>query len=312
MVLQVEHLQKTLGERQIINDVSLQLNPGRVFVLLGPNGAGKTTMVRLILGALKPDHGTVSLFNQTLTTANASALKRQIGVQNDGNLYQTLSVETNLSLWGELFEMTPEMVNQRIEELLVFFDIAQYRTMAISQLSKGTRQKVLLARSRINQPKLLILDEPTTGLDPEAREHLISYLKRLPATGETTIFLCTHQLDGLEQLIDDVAILNYGQIQRAGAVNDLIAELWQEQRVILKAKPLDRAEAVLLTIPEIHDLQRVDEGWQFKATPERLPSLVKQLVANAVSIYAINPLTPTIKDLYFQMIGGTTHASETA
>lgn len=113
-------------------------------------------------------------------------------------------------------------------------------------------------------------------------------------------------------MIDDVAILNHGQIQCAGAVNDLIAELWQEQRVILKAKPLDRAEAVLLKIPEIHDLQRVDEGWQFKAAPERLPSLVKQLVANDVSIYAINPLTPTIKDLYFQTVGGMTHESKTA
>lgn len=167
----------------MIDSVSFEIQEGSTFALLGPNGAGKTTTIRLLTGLLNPDEEEISLFGCGLNRENASTLRSSIGVQNDGNLYEELTVEENLSLWGKLYGLETVVMRKRIDELLSLFDLVDRQKSKVSQLSKGMRQKVMVARAIIHHPKLLILDEPTTGLDPQSSETLMSYLKVLTEQG---------------------------------------------------------------------------------------------------------------------------------
>lgn len=205
----------------MIDSVSFEIQEGSTFALLGPNGAGKTTTIRLLTGLLNPDEEEISLFGCGLNRENASTLRSSIGVQNDGNLYEELTVEENLSLWGKLYGLETVVMRKRIDELLSLFDLVDRQKSKVSQLSKGMRQKVMVARAIIHHPKLLILDEPTTGLDPQSSETLMSYLKVLTEQEKKTVLFSTYILEGLEKLATHVGILSKGRMLATGKVPDL-------------------------------------------------------------------------------------------
>lgn len=205
------NVSKTFDERLVIDSMSFEIQEGSAFALLGPNGAGKTTTIRLLTGLLSPDCGDISLFGSRLHRENAPMLRSSIGVQNDGNLYEELTVEENLNLWGKLYGLESSVVRERINELLSLFELTDRRRSKASQLSKGMRQKVMIARAIIHHPRLLILDEPITGLDPQSAETLLGYLKVLTERDGMTILFSTHILEGLEKLATHVGILDRGR-----------------------------------------------------------------------------------------------------
>ena len=184
MVIEITGINKIIGAKKVINDVSLSINKGQVFALLGPNGAGKTTLIRIILGLLKPDKGSVRLFGEKLTDQSRTDLLLRIGVQNDGNLYENLSVKENLALWGEIYGLGQGTIKNRIDDLKKMFHLEEYIDMTVGNLSKGNRQKVMLARAMFHSPDVLILDEPTTGLDPAAIDEFYQFIKKLKKDGQ--------------------------------------------------------------------------------------------------------------------------------
>ena len=298
-------LTKLFGGRAVVSDLSFHVSAGRAFGLLGPNGAGKTTTVRLLTGLVTPSRGTVTLFGQTLTKFNADALRARIGVQTDTNLYETLSVRDNLRFWGELHGLTSPTIERRIGEVLKVLGLSDRIDSLVGELSKGMRQKLSVGRAVLHEPDLLFLDEPTAGLDPEASADLIDYLKDMIRTLHTTVIICTHQLQGLEALCDDVGILNNGSLVAVGEVRQLLHQRWPEHEYLL-AVDGDLAVAQQVVTSVVGGpvkIEPADCGLRFcLAQQEKISAVVAALVGGGLRIRAVIPQQPTIQDLYFDTI----------
>jgi ABC-2 type transport system ATP-binding protein len=298
-------LTKLFGTREVVSELSFQASTGRAFGLLGPNGSGKTTTVRLLTGLLTPSRGSVTLFGQALTRFNADALRARIGVQTDTNLYESLSVRDNLRTWGELHGLTSRAVERRVDEVLHVLGLSDRVDSLVGELSKGMRQKLSVGRAVLHEPELLFLDEPTAGLDPEASADLIDYLKEMIRTLHTTVIICTHQLQGLESLCDDIGILKNGRLVAAGEVQQLLHQRWPERHYLLAVNgDLATAREVVTSLVGGSVKVTATEGnLRFSvANQESISPVVAALVRNQIQIRAVIPQQPTIQDLYFATI----------
>ena len=221
-VLRVADLRKRYGAAEVVAGVSFDIGRGECFGLLGPNGAGKTTTLRLALGLIEPDGGTIELMGEPVPRRARSA-RRAVGVvpQFD-NLDPDFTVTENLVVYGRYFGLADETIHARIPDLLEFAGLASRATARIQTLSGGMRRRLTLARALVNDPDFLVLDEPTTGLDPQARHLIWDRLKRLTAAGKT-LLLTTHFMDEAERLCHRLAVLDHGRLIAQGSPQALIA-----------------------------------------------------------------------------------------
>lgn len=225
-ILSVEDLHKSFGaaaaRREVVNGLSFSLQRGECYGLLGPNGAGKTTTLRLCLGLTAPDSGSITLVGHEVP-ADARRARMRIGVvpQID-SLDPDFTVEENLLVYGRYFGMRKTDVAARLDWLLEFANLTGKRQARIGELSGGMKRRLTLARALVNDPDLIFMDEPTTGLDPQARHMIWERLKALLASGKT-ILLTTHFMDEAERLCDRLAVIDHGRMIAEGAPRELIA-----------------------------------------------------------------------------------------
>lgn len=304
MIVEIEHVSKNIGSKEIIHDLSFKLERGRIFALLGPNGAGKTTTVRLITGLLKPSKGKIRLFDLELKAKNSDILRQKIGVQNDGNLYEDLTIGQNLDLWGQLYGIGSSSRKVKIKEILDFFDLEDRMNSKVGQLSKGMRQKVSIARAVFHRPELLILDEPTSGLDPQSTEELIVYLNKLVENTGISIIMCTHQLQGLEEIADDIGIIQHGHLTTFGSANEIINNEFPETIYEIGVYPKNRAAETCEKFGKIYEGSK-SETFRLSITKDiHISQIVRNLVESGMEINTVFEVKHTIKDAYFKIVGG--------
>lgn len=226
-ILSVMNLCKSYGTGQaksvVVDGVSFSLRKGECYGLLGPNGAGKTTTLRLCLGLTAPDSGEITLVGHRVPD-DARAARQRVGVvpQAD-NLDPDFTVAENLLVFGRYFGMSDEEIQLRIPMLLDFASLGAKKNAHIAELSGGMKRRLTLARALINDPDLIFMDEPTTGLDPQARHMIWDRLKSLLSEGKT-IVLTTHFMDEAERLCDRLAVIDHGKMIAEGTPRDLIAQ----------------------------------------------------------------------------------------
>ena len=231
-ILTVQDLQKSYGEGaarlDVIRGLSFSLKPGECYGLLGPNGAGKTTTLKLCLGLTEPNSGHITLVGLPVPQ-EARRARMRIGVVPQGdNLDPDFTVEENLIVYARYFGLSRAQSESRIPWLLEFSNLTAKRHARIGELSGGMKRRLTLARALVNDPDLIFLDEPTTGLDPQARHLIWERLKTLLAAGKT-ILLTTHFMDEAERLCDRLAVIDHGRLIAEGAPHDLIAEHIESQ-----------------------------------------------------------------------------------
>lgn len=219
-VVATEHLTKIYQNRQIaLNDVSLTIEPGCVLGLLGPNGAGKTTFLRLVLGLHRPTAGRVKVFGRYMT-ANAATLRRRIGyIPTNPQFPRGLTPITYLDYMGRLFGLPLNVRKPRLAALIRAVDLLGHAGADICQFSAGMTSRLAVAASLINQPDLLIWDEPTHGLDIEARRSMLELIKSL--AHEKTLIICSHNLSDVDEVCNHAAVLSQGQLIFQGSLQDL-------------------------------------------------------------------------------------------
>lgn len=222
-VLTFEHVFKSYGTRQVLKDVSMALREGECLALLGPNGAGKSTIIQLALGLTCADSGDIALLGCD-STQTAHLARQSVGVvpQYDG-LDPDFTVRENLLVFGAYFNIPIGELQQRTDELLQFAALTGRANDSVNSLSGGMRRRLALARSLINKPKLLFLDEPTTALDPQAKHLLWERLAQLKRQG-LSLFLTTHYMDEAQRLADRVLVLDQGSVVAFGTPSELIAQ----------------------------------------------------------------------------------------
>ena len=299
-MISASHLTRRFGTRVALDDLSIELKSGEIFALLGPNGAGKTTTLRLLAGLIAPTSGSVQVNGEAMTAASAPKLRARIGFLTEApGLWDSLTVRENLETYARLYELASP--RRAVDEALALFDIRDRARDRPSELSKGLRQRVALARSLLHKPRIVLLDEPTAGLDPESAREVRELVLGLRGEGRT-VLLCTHNLDEVDRVADRVAVLRTRLIA-AGTPQALRERLFAPRILIRLRQEASRFEASLrgTGITDITIDQR-QISVALNGTPLSTPDLVRQLVQWGAEIEAVVPEEPPLEDVYVRLL----------
>jgi len=219
-LIETQHLDKQYGEKTAVSDVSFEVHAGEIFGFLGPNGAGKTTTIKMIVGLLRPSSGWVKVAGYDVQTQSLQAKAASGYVPDTPNLYPKLTGRELLRFVGDLYGLERLQVERRIDELLRLLDLQEAGDETIDSYSHGMQQKTALAAALIHDPRVLVLDEPTVGLDPKSARLIKDILRQMANRGEA-VFLSTHILEIAERMCDRIGIINQGQLIASGTMDDL-------------------------------------------------------------------------------------------
>jgi lipooligosaccharide transport system ATP-binding protein len=229
-VVECRGVSKRFGERCAVDGVDLEVPAGQCFGLLGPNGAGKTTTLRMIYGVTAPTRGSVRVFGLDVTR-HPREVRARLGVTLQENAFiEVLSPVENLRVFGRYHRLSGAALEERIEELLDFLELRSHASLPVAALSGGFKRRLAVALSLVNRPELIVLDEPTTGLDPAVRLALWQRVRELRAAG-STVLLTTHYMEEAEVLCDRIAIMDHGRILEIGTVRELVDSRFRERAV---------------------------------------------------------------------------------
>ena len=242
MVINVEHLIKSYGDIKAVNDISFQVHKGETFGMLGPNGAGKTTTVEIIEGLRRADSGHISVLDMDVAEV-PTKVKQRIGIQLQApSLLPLVTVQEILVLFGSFYEHSLP-----VDDVLKLLALEESHKVLVKNLSGGQQQRLSVAMALINVPDIAFLDEPTTGLDPQARHSLWTVIENMRDEGKT-VFLTTHYMDEAERLCDRVAVIDHGNIIAMGSPRELINEHFNESAIQFELDPAP-PEVVLKSFP---------------------------------------------------------------
>jgi len=307
------------GVRDAVSSLSLSVSKGEVLALIGPNGAGKSTTLRVMATLQRPDHGLVQ-WDGSDAWDDRFALRRRIGFLGDGtSLYPTMTAARYLRFFAECYGQDDAAAATRVHEVLEMFDLASKADVAISELSKGMRQRLAIARTLIHRPELLLLDEPADGLDPLARRRLREVLRTVADDG-VGIVVSSHILRELDGFVDSVALIQKGKLEVHGAVDEVIAnyEVGRRLHEVQVTRGLQKAleilrkhEGLIEGIEAIHktddppDPKTADRGLlrvRIHGNEDRPAQIIKDLVLADVEVIAFSKVRSDLEDVY-QSIG---------
>jgi ABC-2 type transport system ATP-binding protein len=223
-MIRVQNLVQKFGDFTAVNDVSFDVKKGEIFAFLGPNGAGKTTTIKVLTTLLKPTSGSVELDGLNPVLHHHEARKSFGIVFQDPSLDQDLTAWENLDLHGVLYHVPAKIRRERMESLLKLFELWEKRDTLVKQFSGGMKRRLEIARGFLHTPKILFLDEPTLGLDPQSRNQLWTHVKQLNETDQVTVFLTTHYMDEADRVAQRIAVIDHGKIVAMGSSAELKAK----------------------------------------------------------------------------------------
>jgi ABC-2 type transport system ATP-binding protein len=304
-VIEVDHLRKSYGELTAVKDISFSASPGEIFGLLGPNGAGKTTTISCISGLIAPTGGNVRIMGLDVVR-DGPAARRVLGVvPQEISLYDDLSAVENLNYWGGTQGMRNPLLRERVAEVLALTGLADRAREPVKQFSGGMKRRLNFACGIIHQPKVLLLDEPTVGVDPQSRINLLD-LVRAQAKAGTCVLYTTHYMEEAESLCQRLAIVDHGKIIAAGTLTELRAMLAEHDLLRLSGSfPPDAARVALLPMGDIEILQ-ADENLLILALPDasrRLPAIFSALAAAGAEVRGTNLTQPSLESLFIKLTG---------
>ena len=297
-------LVKRYGEIVAVDHVELTVERGDVFGYLGPNGAGKTTSLRMMLGLIRPTQGSVQLFGRDPLVEGAKALEGVAGFVEGPRFYPYLSGRRNLRL---LADYDGGGSRSRVADVLELVELTERAGDRVGGYSHGMRQRLGIAASLLREPRLLLLDEPTTGLDPAGMRDMRDLVRRLAGEG-ITVLLSSHLLGEVEELCNRVAIIRRGRIVYEGSLGDLLASAATGYR--LRSGELDRARAVCLAQSGVADVQRVDGELRFQADEDAVAALSIALGQARIGVTALVPETASLEELFLGMTEGRPEPEE--
>lgn len=220
-MIRVQNLVKRFGDFTAVNDVSFEVRKGEIFAFLGPNGAGKTTTIKMLTTLLQPTSGTLALDGLN-PLENPHKARQSFGIVfQDPSLDQDLTARENMELHGVLYHVPRKMRRERTETLLKLFELWDRRDTLVKTFSGGMKRRLEIARGLLHTPKILFLDEPTLGLDPQSRNQLWTHVKRLNETQSVTVFLTTHYMDEADRIAQRIAVIDHGKIVAMGSSAEL-------------------------------------------------------------------------------------------
>jgi ABC-2 type transport system ATP-binding protein len=297
-VLRVTELTKHYGDVRAVDGISFGVEPATVFTLLGPNGAGKTTTLEILEGIREPDSGEIEAFGQRLRRIDRSTKARLGVLLQEGNFEEYLKAKEVVALFASFFGRSVS-----VPEMLERVALAEKANALVKTLSGGQKQRLAVAVALVNDPELVFLDEPTTGLDPQARRNMWSIVEDLKERGKTLI-LTTHYMEEAEALSDWICIMDHGKLIAEGTTRQLTADLAQETRVEFRAEAIP--EAAWSSLETCCLTARADDGMVVLETadlPRTMQALLEWSEAQGVPLHHLGVRQPNLEDVFLALTG---------
>lgn len=307
-VLSVRNLKKIFGKKEVIKDISFDVYAGEIFGFLGPNGSGKTTTIRMLVDLIRPSAGTIHICGHDLRKEHDEALRHVGCIVENPELYPYLTGWENLAHFAR---MLPDVDDKRIAEVVEIVAMDQRIHDKVRTYSLGMRQRLGIAQALLGRPSLLILDEPTNGLDPQGIKEMREFIKRLSKDG-LSLFVSSHLLSEIQQMCDRVAIISHGRVITVGEVHALVE---QGGRVVWTVAPGEAAEQLLAASPHIAGVERSTEMPQGIDNPgvcmiatqmdqDFVPEVSRTLMEAGIRLYAVEVRNPTLEQLFLNLTEG--------
>jgi ABC-2 type transport system ATP-binding protein len=223
-IISVKNLFKKFGDFTAVSDISFDVAKGEIFAFLGPNGAGKSTTIKMLTTLLHPTSGTIEL-NGANPVSDPNGVRKSFGIVfQDPSLDDELTAKENMDFHGILYNMPTKLRHERVEQLLKFVELWDRRDSLVKEFSGGMKRRLEIARGLLHHPKVIFLDEPTLGLDPQTRNHMWSYLQELNKTEGVTVFFTTHYMEEAARIAQRIAIVDHGKIVAMGSAAELMKQ----------------------------------------------------------------------------------------
>jgi ABC-2 type transport system ATP-binding protein len=304
-VLTAEGLRKSFGHLVAVNDVSFSIEEGETFGLLGPNGAGKTTAISMIAGLLEADGGRVTVAGQPITTSSVAS-KATIGlVPQELAIYPDLTAAENLSFFGRLYGTDRRRLAERVSEVLEVVGLTERKDDLTKEFSGGMKRRLNIGIGLLHKPRLLILDEPTVGVDPQSRNAILESVESLSREGMAVLYT-THYMEEAERLCDRVAIIDEGSIRAEGTRRELVSMVGGKDRVTIAAGgDLSHAAEVVRRLPEVSEASTSDQRLDVLAinAASLLPRLLAEVSDAGASISSVEVIEPNLEAVFLHLTG---------
>ena len=303
-MIRIEHLSKAFDSIKAVDNISLEINKGEIFGFLGPNGAGKTTTISIISGLLKPDSGKIIVDSLDLER-NLQSIKKMMGVvPQDMAFYEELSAKENLLFWGKLHGVKRKILEERIHTYLETTGLLGRENDPLKKYSGGMKRRINLIIGLIHQPKLLLLDEPTIGIDIQTRLNIFKLIKQASSQG-TTILYTTHNLQEAEELCHRIAIMDHGKILAKGTLEELIQIVGEKDIIIISGNfSVDQGRKITAVFKEATVLS-LKEGKIILSleASKKMPLLLEEFFKQGIGIDDISIKQPNLESVFLKLTG---------
>jgi ABC-2 type transport system ATP-binding protein len=304
-VLECRDLRKAFGDLVAVDGVGFQIAEGETYGLLGPNGAGKTTTISMISGLLERDAGSVTVEGKSLTTTSVDA-KAAIGyVPQDLAIYPDLSGRENLRFFARLYGLSGDQLRTRIDEVLEIIGLTDRAGDLSKEYSGGMKRRLNIGIGLLHGPRLLILDEPTVGVDPQSRNAILESVDQLSGEGMAVLYT-THYMEEAERLCDRVGIIDLGELKAEGTRRELVGLVGQSDQVLLSlAGSVEAAAAACRTLEPVRDVSSKDERLELVVEDARqiLPRILETVAESGASVRAVEVIEPNLEAVFLHLTG---------
>jgi ABC-2 type transport system ATP-binding protein len=304
-ILQAEGLSKRFDEIVAADGVSFEISEGETFGLLGPNGAGKTTTISMVAGLLEPDSGTVHVAGTPIRT-NSTAGRANIGlVPQQLAIYPDLTGSENLRFFGRLYDMTGDDLEKRVAEVLEVIGLSDRKDDLTGEYSGGMQRRLNIGIGLLHRPRLLILDEPTVGVDPQSRNAILESVEELSGQGIAVLYT-THYMEEAERLCDRVAIIDEGVIKAEGTRRELVSMVGEKDRIrVTMTGDVEAVARVASEIEAVHEASPADSGVDVLAADAStlLPELLTRVSATGANVTGVAVFEPNLEAVFLHLTG---------
>ncbi|MDR7079444.1 ABC-2 type transport system ATP-binding protein [Neobacillus niacini] len=301
-IISLSNVTKRIGRTTIIDDLTFDVPQGEIFGFLGPNGAGKTTTIRMIVGLMSITNGQILIKGKNIKTEFEQAIRHVGAIVESPEMYKYLSGYQNLIHYAR---MVPGVTKERIDEVVALVKLEERIHDKVKKYSLGMRQRLGVAQALLHRPSLLILDEPTNGLDPAGIRDLRDYLRHLTRTEGISVVVSSHLLSEMELMCDRVAILQRGKLVDIMPVQQFTRRTDKAQTYLIQAQPPEQALATLRQMEGVQGVKLTQEGFvEVSTEQERVPDLLVGLMQNDIRIYGVQMVSQSLEERFLEITGG--------
>jgi ABC-2 type transport system ATP-binding protein len=301
-IISLKNVSKRIGRNTIIEDLSFDVPKGEIFGFLGPNGAGKTTTIRMIVGLMSITNGQILIKGKNIKTEFEQAIRHVGAIVESPEMYKYLSGYHNLVHYAR---MVPGVTKERIDEVVALVRLENRIHDKVKKYSLGMRQRLGVAQALLHRPSLLILDEPTNGLDPAGIRELRDYLRYLTRTEGISVVVSSHLLTEMELMCDRVAILQKGKLIDVMPIQHFTTGNNQVQTYQIQAEPPEQALEAIKNMDGVHEVKFVQEGMvELTTERERIPDILNGLMQDDIRIYGVKMVGRSLEDRFLEITGG--------